>query len=49
MYGQMTPYAAPYGVPPLSKEEEISMLEEQIRLLENETNAIKKRLEELRK
>jgi len=49
MYGQMTPYMAPYEMPPLSKEEEISMLEEQTKLLEQETDMIKKRLEELRK
>lgn len=49
MYGRMTPYMAPYGMLPLSKEEEISMLEEQAKLLEEEANVIKKRLEELRK
>ena len=49
VYGRMTPYMAPYGMLPLSKEEEISMLEEQAKLLEEEANVIKKRLEELRR
>jgi len=49
MYGQITPSTAPYGAPLPSKEEEIAMLEEQAKLLEQETNLIKRRLEELRK
>jgi len=39
----------PYWVPPMSKEDEIAMLQEEARILEQELDAIRKRLEELGK
>ena len=44
-------WAAPYVWPwaPIPKEQEIAMLEEQARILENELDSIRKRLEELMK
>jgi hypothetical protein len=49
-YGYPGGYGAPYGYPPpMPKEQEIAMLEEQERALESELNSIRGRLEELRK
>ena len=39
----------PWWTPPVTKEQEASMLEEQARMLEAELEQIRKRLEELRK
>jgi len=46
-YWRATPYAWPWA--PVPKEQEITMLEEQARILESESDRIKKRLEELKK
>ena len=49
MYRPTVPYPMPYWMPPLSKEEEIAMLEDEAKMLEQELERIKKRLEELKK
>ena len=46
-YWGMPSYANPWGCIP--KEQEIAMLEDQAKVLEDELNSIKKRLEELKK
>lgn len=50
-YAGGPPYSGGYGWPwvPLSKEQEIAMLEDQARALEQELEGIRKRLEELKK
>ena len=45
MYGQPTPYP----MPTMSKEDEMTALEEEAKMLERELERIKKRVEELRK
>lgn len=45
IYGPITPY----WMPPMSREDEIAMLQEEARILEQELDAIRKRLEELGK
>jgi len=45
MYGSI----APYWAPPISKEDEIAMLQDEAKALEQELETIRKRLEELRK
>ncbi|MGQ9781796.1 MAG: DUF5320 domain-containing protein [Nitrososphaeria archaeon] len=47
-YQTQYPKYGPYNVP-LSKEEEIKMLEEQAKVIEAQMNAVKKKLEELKK
>jgi hypothetical protein len=52
--GQMPQFSswiqqAPIGMPAMPKEQEISMLESQAKMLGNQLEQIKKRLEELRK
>lgn len=44
-------YGMPYGYPgaPMTREQEIAMLEEQAKALQGELDAVNKRLEELRK
>ncbi len=49
IYRPIPPYPAPYWMPPLTREEEIAMLEDEARMLEQELERIKKRLEELKK
>lgn len=49
IHGPLTPYAEPYWVPPMSKEGEIAMLEEEEKMLGQELTRIRKRLEELGK
>jgi hypothetical protein len=49
IYGPITPYTAPYWMPPISKEDEIAMLEDEAKILEQELEFIRKRLEELKK
>lgn len=49
IYRAILPHPAPYWIPPLPKEEEIAILEEVARMLEQELERIKKRLEELKK
>ena len=44
IYGPITPWMLP-----MSREDEIAMLQEEARMLEQELDAIRKRLEELRK
>jgi hypothetical protein len=46
-YGPAVPYAWPWA--PISKEQEIAMLEDQSRMLESELDRIRSRLEELKK
>lgn len=41
--------ATPYWMPPLSKEVEIAMLEGAVKMLEEELERVRKRLEELKK
>lgn len=45
MYGPLTPYS----MPPMSKEDEMATLEEGAKMLEQELDRIKKRLDELKK
>ena len=45
MQGSITPY----WMPPMSKEDEIAMLQDEAKILEQELDAIRKRLEELKK
>jgi len=46
-YWPAVPYAWPW--PPIPKEQEIAMLEDQARMLERELDSIRSRLEELKK
>ncbi|MGQ9514489.1 MAG: DUF5320 domain-containing protein [Thermoproteota archaeon] len=48
IYGPISPYYRPM-TPPISKEEEVAMLEQEAKFLELELAQIKKRLEELKK
>jgi len=47
MYGPVTPYYGPMAYP-MSKEDEIAMLEEEAKFLEQELTRVKKRLDELK-
>jgi hypothetical protein len=49
MYGPITPHTAPYWMPPIPKEDEEAMLEEEAKMLGEELECIKRRLEELKK
>jgi hypothetical protein len=49
MYGSMAPYGASYwGAPPITKEQEIEMLEDQADALERELEEVKKRIQKLK-
>ncbi|MGQ9781795.1 MAG: DUF5320 domain-containing protein [Nitrososphaeria archaeon] len=49
IYGPITPYTTPYWAPPIPKEYQITMLEDEAKILERQLELIRKRLEELRK
>jgi hypothetical protein len=49
MYGPTLPWMTPYGVPALPREQEIAMLEDQAKFLEEQLTEIRKRIEELKK
>jgi hypothetical protein len=46
-YGGMPPYGYPWG--PMSKEDEIRMLEDQAKVLQDQLEEVNSRLEELKK
>jgi hypothetical protein len=48
MYGSITPWATPYGAPAIPKEQEIAVLEDEVKFLEQQLQETKRRLEELR-
>lgn len=47
--GYGVPYRVPYAYPPMTKEQETSMLEEQARVLQQQLDQINARLKELQK
>lgn len=49
VYGPTLPWMTPYGVPALPREQEIAMLEDQAKFLEEQLTEIRKRIEELKK
>ncbi|MGQ9718515.1 MAG: DUF5320 domain-containing protein [Nitrososphaerales archaeon] len=49
MYRSITQYTTPYWMPPMSKEDEIAMLEDEVKMQEQRLESIRKRLEELKK
>lgn len=48
IYGSISPWTAPYGMPAIPKEQEIAMLEDEVKLLEQQLQEAKRRLKELR-
>jgi len=49
IYSPITSYTTPYWIPPMPKEDVIAMLGDEAKILEQELERIKKRLEELKK